>query len=50
MLSKPPVRVNQTYFSLSSINVEPKYYHPNHIGLESQRCMTVFRKDEVNPQ
>lgn len=36
-MSKPPVQLNQNYYSLSTIGVEPKYYKVSGIGFPSQR-------------
>ena len=44
-MAKPPVKVQQNFYSLNALNVEAKYNHPNFVGQESQRCVSVFKKD-----
>lgn len=46
-MSRPPVKVNQQYFSLATVGVEQKYFAVKNIGFPSDRGIGVCDQGPV---
>lgn len=42
---RPPVKVNQTFYSLSRLNIAPDNYKMGNIGFESERGLGISYPD-----
>lgn len=47
-MSRPPVKVNQQFFSLSSVGVQQQYFNVKNIGFPSERGIGVADQGPVS--